>query len=112
VFRHGSPIFKDIDLLEGVQRRSTKLISSVKDKSCEERLCNVKLTMLETRRSRDLLEVLKIFKGFDNRDIPDIQSDPVSGRILAIRYPVVFIWYHFLKILHYCTQLKWTKTIF
>ena len=41
---------KDIDLLEGVQRRATKLISSLKDKTYEERLCILNLTTLETRR--------------------------------------------------------------
>lgn len=47
---------KDIDLLEGVQRRATKLISSLKDKTYEERLCILNLTTLETRRVRgDLL---------------------------------------------------------
>ena len=60
---------KDIDLIEGVQRRATKLISDVKDKSYENRLRILNLTTLETRRLRgDLIEVFKIFKGFDNLD--------------------------------------------
>ena len=62
---------KDIDLIEGVQRRATKLISDLKDKSYENRLRILNLTTLETRRLRgDLIEVFKIFKGFDNLDPP------------------------------------------
>ena len=60
---------KDIELIEGVQRRATKLISSLKDKNYEERLRILKLTTLETRRIRgDLVEVFKIFRGFENLD--------------------------------------------
>ena len=51
---------KDIDLLEGVQRQGTKLISSLEDKTYEERLSYLKLTMFETRRLRgDLIEVFQ-----------------------------------------------------
>ena len=60
---------KDIDLLEGVQRRATKLISAIKAEIYEDRLRYVNLTTLETRRLRvDLIEVFKIFKGFDDLD--------------------------------------------
>jgi hypothetical protein len=60
---------KDIDLLEKIQHRATKMISSLKDHSYEERLQILGLTTLETRRLRgDLIEVFKIFKGFD--DVP------------------------------------------
>ena len=56
-------------LLEGVQRRKTKLILDLKDKSYEDRLRCLNLTALETRRLRgDLIEVFKIFKCFDNLD--------------------------------------------
>ena len=58
---------KDIDLLEGVQRRATKLIPDLKDKSYEDRLRCLNLSTLESRRIRgDLVEVFKIFKGLDN----------------------------------------------
>ena len=60
---------KDIDLLEGIQKRATKLISTIKDELYKDRVRYVNLTTLETRRLRgDIIEVLKIFKGFDNLD--------------------------------------------
>jgi len=54
---------KDVDLLiEGVQRRATKLITSLKDKTYEERLRPLNLQTLETRRVRgDFIEVFKMF---------------------------------------------------
>ena len=58
------PYFQnDIDTIEGVQRRATKVISDLKDKGYENRLRFLNLTTLETRRLRgDLIEVFKIFK--------------------------------------------------
>lgn len=62
-------LHKDIDLIEKVQRRATKLIFELKDKTYEERLLLLNLTTMETRRIRgDLIEVFKIFKGFDDID--------------------------------------------
>src|SRR5664279_2348951 len=64
-----TPLQKDIDLIERVQRRATKLISSLKDMTYEKRLKLFNLTTLETRMLRgDLIEVLKILKGFDDVD--------------------------------------------
>jgi uncharacterized protein (UPF0303 family) len=58
---------KDIDLLEKIQHRATKLISTMSNKLYEKRLQLLKLTTLETRRLRgDLIEVFKIFKGFED----------------------------------------------
>ena len=55
---------KDIDLIEGVQRRATKMIPNLKNKTYEERLNNLQLTTLETRRLRgDSIEVFEICKG-------------------------------------------------
>jgi ribonuclease P/MRP protein subunit RPP40 len=60
---------KEINLLEKVQRRATRLIYSLRNKSYEDRLKALKLTTLKTRRIRgDLIEVFKIFNGFDQID--------------------------------------------
>ena len=57
---------KDIDVLEKVQRRATKLINECKGLEYEQRLKVTKLTTLETRRIRaDLIEVFKIIKGME-----------------------------------------------
>ena len=58
---------KDIDLLKKVQKRATRLIISNKGLTYGERLKNLGLTTLETRRLfGDLIEVFKIFKGLDD----------------------------------------------
>ena len=60
---------KDIDMLEKIQRRATKLIPGLRYLSYEERLKECRLTTLETRRVRgDQIEVFKILKGYDNID--------------------------------------------
>lgn len=57
---------KDIIYIEKVQKRATKLIDSLRKIPYEQRLQELHLTTLETRRLRgDLIEVFKILKGFD-----------------------------------------------
>ena len=57
---------KDIQLLEKVQRRFTKLIIECRGKSYNERLSLLHLTTLETRRVRgDMIQVYKIINNFD-----------------------------------------------
>ena len=72
-----SPYFvKDIEVLEKIQRRMTRLLPSVRHLSYEERLSRFCLTTLKTRRVRyDLLFMFKIFTGhidipFDDLFIP------------------------------------------
>ena len=61
---------KDIDTLERIQRRATKMIPELRDLSYEERLKACGLTTLETRRLRgDQIEVFKILNGYENIDI-------------------------------------------
>ena len=55
---------KDIDLLERVQKRATRMVEECKELDYEERLRRLGLTTLETRRLRaDLVEVYKILIG-------------------------------------------------
>ena len=57
---------KDIDILEKVQRRATRMIEGCKGLDYETRLRVTGLTTLETRRERaDMLEVFKILKGME-----------------------------------------------
>jgi ribonuclease P/MRP protein subunit RPP40 len=61
---------KDIEVLERVQRRMTRMVEGCKDLSYERRLKKIGLTTLETRRVRaDLIEVYKIFKGLDRVEV-------------------------------------------
>ena len=54
-------LVKDVHLLERVQKRATRMIEGCKGMRYEDRLKELKLTTLETRRIRaDLLEVYKI----------------------------------------------------
>ena len=54
---------KDIKLIEGMQRRATKLVESVKDLHYDERLNILGLMRLNKRRDRiDLIETFKIYR--------------------------------------------------
>ena len=66
-FRSGIPIKKkDIDLLEGVQRRATKMMLGYKHYCYEDRLALCHLLTLEDRRLRgDLIQAFKLLKGLD-----------------------------------------------
>lgn len=65
-------LVKDIELLEGVQRRATKIITGFYDLPYEDRLRQLNLTTLETRRIRgDLIEVFKIYHGFTDLNCQD-----------------------------------------
>ena len=51
---------KDIETLERVQRRVTRMVEGLKNLSYEDRLRKMNLTTLETRRTRaDMIEVYK-----------------------------------------------------
>ena len=54
---------KDVDMLEQIQRRATKLIPELRDLTYEERLKECGLTTLETQ-----IEVFKILNGYENID--------------------------------------------
>ena len=60
---------KNIKLLEGVQRRATKLVRGCRNLEYEDRLKVLGLTTLETRRLRgDMLETFKIVSGMEGLD--------------------------------------------
>ena len=71
-----SPYYvKDIECLERVQRRATKLVKCLKKKSYEERLRVLGLTTLEERRTRgDMIQVFKMIRGFDGLQKNDFFS--------------------------------------
>ena len=72
---------KDIAKLEAVQRRATKMITSLRNKSYEERLASLNLFSLEKRRLRGkLIECFKILKGFTNVDASKLFSIDNSSR--------------------------------
>ena len=64
---------QDVNLLESVQRRMTRLIPGWADKyTYEQRLRKLHLTTLETRRLRaDLIEVFKMINQMDNVNLSD-----------------------------------------
>ena len=58
---------KDIDLLESIQRRMSRIIPELRHLDYPSRLRILKITTLETRRVRaELLEVFKIINGLDS----------------------------------------------
>ena len=60
---------KDIDKLERIQRRATKMIPQLRDLSYESHLLQCGLTTLETKRLRgDQIEVFKIVNGYEDVD--------------------------------------------
>ena len=57
---------KDVDMLEGVQRRVTKMIPSFRNLSYEERLKRLGMFSLRRKRLRaDMIEVFKMIQGID-----------------------------------------------
>ena len=60
---------KDIDKLDRIQRRATKMIPELRDLNYKNRLLQCGLTTLETRRLRgDQIEVFKIVNGYEDVD--------------------------------------------
>ena len=65
-----SPILKgDCDVIEIVQHRATKLVSSINELSYNNRLKALNLTTLVERRQRgDMIQLYKIIHGVDKLD--------------------------------------------
>jgi hypothetical protein len=82
-------LVKDIDMLEKVQRRATRMVEGCKGWSYERRLNKSRLTTLETRRNRaDLLEVYKIFnnlEGLSKDDYFKVNESNTRGHTYKIK---------------------------
>ena len=78
---------KDINLLERVQHRFTRLFSELRSLPYEERLRQLGLWSLEERRSRsDLIELFKLAKGISGTAFNEFFHVPVP---LTLRYFLV-----------------------
>ncbi|CAL4249629.1 unnamed protein product [Meganyctiphanes norvegica] len=86
---------KDINKLEKVQQRATRLVPELRGLTYEQRLKQLGLTTLEERRRRgDLIEVYKIMHGVDRVDrkqffklISETHSHDTTGHNLRIWTP-------------------------
>ena len=82
--RHGAHIFRNIDKLESVQRRATKMITGISKLPYYLilRKCGL-LSLQDKRKSADMLEVFKIINGFtdiDTKRIFELIHTPPPGR--------------------------------
>ena len=81
---------KDINMLEKVQRRATRLITRCKNWSYEDRLKYTDLMALKTRRKRgDMIEVFKIVKGIDKVDKNIFFAFADNSRVRGHKYKLV-----------------------
>ena len=72
---------RDIELLESVQRRATKMVTWLRDLPYEERLRRLNLTTLEKRRVRgDNIETFKILRGLEELTEEDFFDRPEASQ--------------------------------
>ena len=72
---------KDINAVESLQRRATKLIPNLKDLTYTERLQTLKLPTLIYRRTRgDMIETYKILKIYNENVTPVIKLNAATTR--------------------------------
>ncbi len=93
---------KDIAKLQAVKRRATKIFTSLRNKSCEERLARLNFFSLEKTASRKVIECFKILSGFTNVDVCKMFSINYTSQTMnnggKLRWKQV--------------QLDWTKFVF
>ena len=81
---------KDIDKLEKVQHRATKMITECSTLKYEDRLKVTGLTTLEDRRDRgDLIEAFKILKGLNKVDYKQFFTLDSNSRTRGNKYKLV-----------------------
>ena len=81
---------KNIDNLEKVQHRATKMIDEYKGLKYEDRLVKTGLTTLEERRTRgDLIETFKMIKGLNKTDYKRFFTIAHSSRTRGHRLKIV-----------------------
>ena len=69
----------DLKLVEGVQRRATKLVPHLYEKPYEERLKELKLPCMEYRRRRgDMIQYYKIMNGLVRLEVSDLFTPSTS----------------------------------
>ncbi|XP_068246681.1 uncharacterized protein [Palaemon carinicauda] len=77
-------LVKDIEAIENVQRRATKLVPTLKNFSYEERLGKLKVPTLAYRQARgDMLETFKILSGMYDPEVLR-ESDRTRGHFKRI----------------------------
>lgn len=83
---------KDIDKIERVQQRATRLIGDCTGLNYEDRLNRLGLISLEQRRERgDLIQVFKLVKGFDKIDYRTFFQMADNSRTRGHKYKMVKI---------------------
>jgi ribonuclease P/MRP protein subunit RPP40 len=94
---------KDIDMMERVQRRATRLIEGFKDVSYEDRLERMGLISPEKRRVRgDLIQVFKLLKGYIKLDYRKFFEISLIGKTRG----------HSLKLVKKCCNGELRKQFF
>ena len=91
-----SPYYRmDINSLESVQRRMTKMIHNIRHLPYEDRLKQLKLHSLERRRVRgDLIEAFKWVKGINKGDISKVLKFSNQDRTRSNGFKLVKFTFH------------------